>query len=64
MWGGGQVCASHPTHHTNVCKISVATLRIYIFVVFHQITFGNPTNFKALFPVVSTEFPAHVLVKR
>ena len=55
--GEGQVCAP-PHHHTNVCKISLATLRIYVFVNFQQITFklGTFTNFKALFSVVRTDF--------
>ena len=47
-----------PPHHTNVCKIS-RILRSCIIVSFQQITLklGNFINFKALFYVVSTDFP-------
>ena len=47
-----------PPHHTNVCKIS-RMLRSCIFVTFQQITLKlrNFINFKALFYVVSTDFP-------
>ena len=45
-------------HHTNVCKSS-RMLRSCIFVTFQQITLKlrNFINFKALFYVVSTDFP-------
>ena len=45
-------------HHTNVCKIS-RILGSCIYVSFQQITLklGNFINFKALFYVVSTDFP-------
>ena len=51
----GQVCAPY---HTNVFKIS-RILKSCIFVSFQQIAFklGNFINFKALFYVVSTDFP-------
>ena len=43
--GGGQVCT---LYHTNVYKLSFATLRGYIFVSFQQNTFklGYLTNLK------------------
>ena len=50
--------------HTNVCKIS-RILRSCIFLSFQQITLKLAyfSNFKALFSVVSTDFPEHVHVK-
>ena len=53
--GGGHVCT--PTIQTSVkCRDFD---ELYIFVSFQQVTFklGNFTNLKALFSVVSTDFP-------
>ena len=47
-------------HHTNVCTFSKLCLAgSYIFVRLRRVTFkfGNFTNFKALFQVMSTNFP-------
>ena len=55
--GGGGVGASLcPTIQTSV---KLATLGSCTFITFQQITFklGNFTNFKALFSVVSNDFP-------
>ena len=71
MYGGGASLSPPPltqthahsttTTTTNVYKrlLNFATLRSYIFVSFQQITFkpGNFINLKALFSVVSTDFP-------
>ena len=57
--GGGREGGPKLTpHHENVCKFSL-TLRSYIYARLRRITFkfGNFTNMKALFPVVSTDFP-------
>ena len=58
LYGGRQVCAPLPTHPYKRLQ-NFATLRSYIFVSFQQITFklGNFVNLKALFSVVSTDFP-------
>ena len=65
VWLGTSLCNPHPPpppsllpHHTNVCKIS-RILGSCIYVSFQQITLklGNFINFKALFYVVSTDFP-------
>ena len=55
-----------PPHHANVCTFSTLCLPgSYIFVRLRRVTFkfGNFTNFKALFQVVSTDFPSLVHVK-
>ena len=46
-------------HHTNVCFKNFAALQSYIFARLRSITFkfGNFTNFKALFSVMSKDFP-------
>ena len=49
-----------PPHHANVCTFSTLCLPgSYIFVRLRRVTFkfGNFTNFKALFQVMSTGFP-------
>ena len=53
--GGGHKLTPH---HENVCKFSLS-LRNYICARLRRITFkfGDFTNMKALFPVVSTDFP-------
>ena len=56
----------HIPHHANVCTFSTLCLPgSYIFVRLRRVTFkfGNFTNFKALFQVVSTDFPSLVHVK-
>jgi len=44
---------------TYKCRQILATLQSYILAHLRRITFkfGNFTNFKALFPVVLTDFP-------
>ena len=46
-------------HHTNVCKFSQLCVAITLLSRLRRISFkfGIFTNFKALFPVVSTDFP-------
>ena len=46
-------------HHTNVCKFSQLFVAMSSLTRLRRITFklGIFTNFKALFPVVSTDFP-------
>ena len=53
-------------HHTNICKFSKLCLAgSYIFVRLRRVTFkfGNFTNFKALFQVMTTDFPELIHVK-
>ena len=56
VWWRAQIKVA--PHHTNVCEIFATSLS-YIFARLRRITFkfGKFTNFKALFPVMSTDFP-------
>ena len=57
MYGGGHKLGPH---HTNVCKFSQICRAIssFAYCVRHiTFKFGNVTNIKALFTVVSKDFP-------
>ena len=64
--GGHKHIPPPPPHHTNICKFSKLCLPgSYIFVRLRRVTFkfGNFTNLKALFQVVSTDFSKLIHVK-